>query len=79
MAEREWFPYNMNLLTYPTLRATMTDEDCKKESENITIPKSFLSPTLDFTDDLPPSYDPQYLSSGTKPNQPLNFSNGMST
>ena len=77
ISERGWFPYNRKLLTYSTLCATMTDEDRTKESETITIPKSILSPTLDLTDDSTPHFDPQYLSSGTKPN-PLNFSNGMS-
>ena len=71
--ERGWFPYNKNLLTYSTLCTTMTDEDREKERENITIPKSILSLTIDVTNDSSPSYDPQYFLSGTKPNQPLNF------
>ena len=77
ISERGWYPYNRKLLTYSTLRATMTDEDRTKESETITIPKSILNPTLDLTDDTP-HFDPQYLSSGATEPKPLNFSNGMS-
>ena len=78
ISERGWFPYNRNLLTYPVLRATMTDQDHEKERESIIIPKAILNPTLDLTDDSSPSCHPQYLPSNITPKEPLNFSQGMS-
>jgi len=80
-SERGWHPYNCNLLTYPTLRETMTDEDKQDElnSNAITLPLPSSCTTLVVSDStLTPTFDPSFLRiTDGQEHTPLNYSQGM--
>ena len=73
IAERGWFPYNRNLLTYPDIRSTMTEVEKAAESE-----KNIILPSHHFVEDLTmPTLDEKYLpiKPGMK-EEKLNFATG---
>ena len=78
ISERGWFPFNRHLLTYPSLRATMTkDEKEKEELEDsvVILPKhkKYLSTDLVIT----PTFNPLYaIVPYTKEQETVNFSQG---
>ena len=66
-----WFPYNRNILTYSSIRSTMTIEEIARETTSVavTVPQRALACITDLTDsNNTPLYDPQFLqiTSGTQ-------------
>lgn len=73
-----WYPYNMHLLTYPVLRASMTDADQENElaSKIVTISQSTKHHIFNLAI---PSFDSCFLKLYTNDETRLNVSQGMST
>ena len=84
ICEKGWFPYNRNLLTYPSIRSNMTPEEISQEqtSTSVTIPQHALVAITDLVNsELTPSHDPQFLQltngNETESKAKLNFHSGM--
>ena len=63
IAERGWFPYNHNLMTYPIIRATITkDEEDKERLENSYV-ILLLQIKVHITNlkDTSTTFDPKFL------------------
>lgn len=77
IAEKGWFPFNMNLLLNDQIRATMNEDDKKWERENLEIsPYSlnlmFKEQLLNLPEDEDPYLQPKYSTTKSK----LNYSYG---
>ena len=78
ISERGWFPFSRHLLTYPTLRATMTEDEKEKEglaSSNIHLPSNTKFLSTDLV--MEPTFNPEYaIVPYTSEQQVVNFSQG---
>ena len=78
ISERGWFPFSCHLLTYPALRATMTEEEKEKEglaSSNIQLPSNKKYLCTDLV--MEPTFNPDYaIVPYTSEQQVVNFSQG---
>ena len=83
ICERGWYPYNRNLLTHPSIRNTMTQQELADEEYQLnptTILPSHAKHSSIIIDDDAPSYDNKFAikSQPEFERKDLNFSQGMS-
>ena len=80
ISERGWFPFNRNLMTYPCLRATMTDEEKKEEDLEwgISLPHHKKYEVTDLV--TCPTFDPKYeMCPVPEEKKAVNFSSGFAS
>ena len=73
ICERGWFPYNRNILTYPKLRSTMTDDDRTAEYEAGLVPYITATTSTPIATPATPSTSIVPYNNTVK----LNFDKGM--